>query len=430
MLKPVGASCNLRCDYCYYLPVAEGYDAPAKRMSMQVLESVLAGYLPGAGEQVTLAWQGGEPTLAGLGWFEHMTTLVEKHRRPTQTVAHCLQTNGTLLDDAWGAFLREHRVLVGLSLDGLAADHDHYRKDPAGRGSHSRVMDGLGVLRRHGVEHNVLVVLNDRNVGRPRAVWERLMGLGVDWVQFIPAVEWVKPQDESDRGDPDAWTTAPFSPTGAAYGRFLCDVFDRWFEKSRHRVSVRMFDAVLGVLVNGQAGECTYAPTCASQLTIEHDGSVYGCDHFVQPEWKLGRVGGGWGCGGEAAAELTVEGRSVAGEGSGGLDSDWMGRLDGSRFARFGARKGDLPSPCRVCEFRGWCRGGCPKHRTARGDLPGPNVLCDGYRAFYQHAGPRLGWLASYLKRGETPPREAPASLRPASAHRPRVKVRRTRKRR
>ncbi|MEM9791238.1 MAG: radical SAM protein [Planctomycetota bacterium] len=425
MLKPVGAMCNLRCAYCYYLPVAEGYDAPAQRMGNDTLESILAGYLPGAPDEVTISWQGGEPTLAGLGFYERMIDLVERHRRPTQRVNHAFQTNGTRLDDRWAAFFAEHRFLIGVSLDGLTADHDHYRTDTQGRPTADRVLAGIDTLRRHRVEHNVLVVLNDRNVRKPREVWARLMNLGIDWVQFIPAVEWVRPHDAASIDDPEAWRLADFSPTGQAYGRFLVDVFDRWFADHRTKVSVRLFDAILSAMVHGRATECTFAESCAGQVTLEHDGSVYACDHFVEPAWRLGKVG-------DDGVAVTLAGRSLELDTSDPepLDDRWMRRLDADRFHRFGDRKGELADACRRCEYLRLCHGGCPKHRPARDEIIAPSALCDGYRAFFDHAVPRLEWLAGYLRRGVAPPPKAPRELDPAAQRRARSQAARFRPRR
>ncbi|MBB6429263.1 radical SAM/SPASM domain-containing protein [Algisphaera agarilytica] len=420
MLKPVGATCNLACDYCYYLPVAQGYEAPAKRMSLDVLESVLAGYLPEAAAEVSIAWQGGEPTLAGLPWFKKMIELVEKHRRPGQTVNHALQTNGTRLNDDWGAFLHQHQFLVGLSLDGLLRDHDHYRKDRQQRGTYQRVLDGRAILQKHKVEHNLLVVLNDRNVTRPREVWRQLMALRTDWIQFIPAVEWVHDPDAT--GD-HAWKTADFSPPGEAYGRFLIHVFDDWFAHHRHRVSVRMFDAVLSILARGYSTECTLGNTCAGQVTLEHDGSVYGCDHFVEPNWGLGQV--------SPPVSLTCNGQKLDPSEPGDaapLDTDWMSRLDSPRFETFARRKQEHGAMCRSCDFRRVCNGGCPKHRPVRGSRPAPSALCSGYRMFFAHAMPRLEWLAGYIQRGDIPPAEAPSSIMPRNSRKPRVKTRKKRR--
>lgn len=422
MIKPVGATCNLACTYCYYLPVAEQYASPARRMSIETLDTLLAGYLPDAPHQVTLSWQGGEPTLAGLEWFKQMIEVVDLHRRPDQTVSHCLQTNGTRLDDAWCRFLKHNQFLVGISLDGLLDDHDHYRVDRHGRGTFNRVMAGLTMLRSHGVEHNVLVVLNDRTVLKPRELWRQLMALRVDWVQFIPAIEWVPPSTGQSPSDPDTWALAPFSPSSEAFGRFLCTVFDDWFEYHRPRVSVRTFDAILGALVTGRPGECTFAPSCAGQLTVEHDGSIFACDHFVEPHWQVGHATQPFP---SPTVGLTVNGRPTQ-PNHRRSPVQWMQRIDRDRFDRFGRRKADLDGQCNACRYKAICHGGCPKHRPARGDLPGPTVLCEGYRAFFDHAMPRLEWMATHLRVGHTPPPCPPRELRPDKT-RPRFKRRRKR---
>ncbi|WP_428390040.1 radical SAM protein [Mucisphaera sp.] len=416
MIKPVGSACNLRCHYCYYLPVEGRLGSSSCRMSLGVLEEVLAGYLPWAADRVTLSFQGGEPTLAGLAWFESVVGLVERYRREGQQVAFALQTNGTLLDEAWCVFLRKHGFLVGLSLDGLASDHDAYRvmaRD--GGGSYHEVLRGLRLLKRHRLEHNLMVVLNDRNVVHPERVWRELMRLGIDWVQFIPAVEWLSPDEQVRVGCHDSswtgartedawegWRLADFSPDGAAYGRFLCRVFDAWFMAERQRVSVRVFDHVLSVLIQGQATECTYASSCRGQVTIEQDGSVFGCDHYVQEDWRLGRVA-------EEGVTLTVDGERPDAELTG--ERRWMADLDGARYQRFSERKLELEGECRSCRWRALCYGGCPKHRPARGELEGPTVLCEGYRAFFEHAMPGFQWLAGFLRAGQAPPAEVPVAL-------------------
>ncbi|MEM9417889.1 MAG: SPASM domain-containing protein [Planctomycetota bacterium] len=226
------------------------------------------------------------------------------------------------------------------------------------------------------------------------------------------------------RGQGDrAWKTADFSPPGEAYGRFLIQVFDDWFAHHRHRVSVRMFDAVLSILARGYSTECTFGHTCAGQVTLEHDGSVYGCDHFVEPSWRLGKV--------SPPVALTCKGRKLdepERKSIASLDSDWMGRLDSSRFEMFAKRKQDHGAMCRACDFRQVCNGGCPKHRPVRGSRPAPSTLCSGYRMFFAHAMPRLEWLAGYIQRGDVPPAEVPSSIMPRNSRKPRVKTRKKRR--
>ena len=370
MIKPVGAMCNLRCTYCYYLPTLDQWGGHERRMSLETLEHLFAGYLPSAGPRVTIAWQGGEPTLAGLDFFRQALEIQKRYTRPGQQVDNAIQTNGTLLDNLWGRFLQDNRILVGLSLDGPGHFHDHYRQTRDRRGSSGRVLDALKLLRDHQIEFNVLCVLNDRNVYQPDELLGYFLNLGIHWLQFIPAIEWI--QDPAG-GQP---RLAPFSPDGKAYGRFLCRLFDRWFERYRHQLSIRIFDDVLVKLVRDQDSFCILAKACHSQLTVEHDGSVFGCDHFVEPRWQLGRI----------------------------ENDHWLDEIAAGRLETFARRKPHLPAKCQQCQWRPFCHGGCPKHRLHRGQTPEPTTLCAGYQMFFHHAMGRLQWMADYLKRGEHPP--------------------------
>jgi len=286
MIKPVGALCNLDCTYCYYLPTKTIYDGHEHRMSLQTLEDVFASILPRFDNHVTIAWQGGEPTLAGLDFFKKMIEFQHKYKKPGQQIDHALQTNGTLLNDAWCEFLRDNRFLIGLSVDGPPHFHDHYRLTNRKTGSFDLVMRGHKLLQKHAVDYNILCVLNDHNVHHPEEVLQYLLKLGSRWVQFIPAIEWEKDPDNPERN-----VLAPYSPDPEAYGKFLNRVFDLWFEKYRKRVSVRLFDAVLNKLVLGQMPLCINDGSCHNQLTIEHDGAVFGCDHFVERRWQLAQIG-------------------------------------------------------------------------------------------------------------------------------------------
>lgn len=370
MIKPVGAMCNLRCTYCYYLPTLAQWSSHERRMSLDTLEHIFAGYLPRAGQRVTIAWQGGEPTLAGMAFFKRALEIQQRYRRRGQHIGHAIQTNGMLLDDEWCRFLRDHGILIGLSLDGPGQYHDHYRVTGAGEGSNDRVLRGLELLNKHRVEYNVLCVLNDRNVHYPDELLGYFLNRGIHWLQFIPAIEWVNdPNTDEPR-------LAPFSPDPDAYGRFLCRLFDRWFDRHRHQLSVRFFDTMLMKLVQGGDAFCILAEACHSQLTVEHDGSVFGCDHYVEPRWRLGQI-----------------------------ESDnWLDQLTLDRLETFARRKQHLPDQCQRCQWRRFCYGGCPKHRPHRGDAPEPTTLCAGYRMFFAHAMDRLQWLADYLKRGQQPP--------------------------
>jgi len=425
MIKPVGALCNLDCTYCYYTPTKAMYDHHERRMSLQTLESVFAGYLPHADNRVTIAWQGGEPTLAGLDFFRKAIAFQKKYAKTNQRIANSLQTNGTLLNDEWCTFLREHQFLVGISIDGGEFFHDRYRRDHRDRPSYATVMDGLDLLRRHRVEHNILAVLNDHNVQYPQRIFRELLDMGERWMQFIPAIEWI----EDDQHGPQL---APFSPTGKAYGKFLCEVFDLWFAHHRKHVSVRLFDVVLNQLVYQQSPLCIMSGSCHNQVTVEHNGDVFGCDHFVQRDWQLGHAGHA-----TTRVALTVGATNAPGhngaEGFGcsddeSIDEDWFGQLDGQRLGTFANRKQHLDDRCDTCKYQRFCYGGCPKHRPHRGDVPEPSVLCEGYRMFFDHTMDRMQWMADYIRKGMQPPRSGPPRRQPRQQQRRPIK--RTRKRR
>ena len=440
MIKPVGALCNLDCTYCYYLPTKTIYDDREHRMSLQTLEDIFAGILPNFADEVTIAWQGGEPTLAGFDFFKKAIEFQTRHARAGQRVRHALQTNGTLLDDDWCRFLRTHDFLIGLSVDGPPRFHDHYRITNRQAPSSDMVLRGLKLLQKHAVEYNILCVLNDHNVHHPEEILHYLLNLGTRWVQFIPAIEWEPAASVPTNGRRNV--LAPYSPDPEAYGRFLCRLFDMWFERYRKRVSVRIFDAVLNKLVLGEMPFCILDGSCHNQLTIEHDGAVFGCDHFIERRWQLSRIGDhNW----ESPINLdgtenvgltihgdgyrknaTLPGRDI--EGAADLteryagadradresDETWFARVDSQRLATFARRKQHLPEKCRQCRWKPYCHGGCPKHRPNGGEVPEPTILCEAYIRFYEHAMPRLEWLAGFLRRGEQPPDPEPVETRAA----------------
>lgn len=437
MIKPVGALCNLDCHYCYYLPTKSVFDKREHRMTRETLETLFEGVLPRFEKDVTIAWQGGEPTLAGLDFFKYAIELQHKHAKPGQTIANALQTNGTLLNDDWCKFLHENKFLIGLSVDGPPQMHDHYRLSNRGKASSGDVLRGLSLLRKHRVDTNLLTVLNDRNVKHPDEVFHYLLNLGERYFQFIPAIEW-EPDETSETGN----RLAPFSPKAEDYGRFMMRVFDLWFERYRTTVSVRLFDAVLNRLVLGVTPYCIVDGSCHNQLTIEHDGSVFLCDHFVTKRWQVGMVGDNdWTNafaldGGErvpltvhkrdAEAIAVADGRDIdtssdlagyeADPSPSGRDLDWLEHLDGERMASFASRKQNLPKMCQQCQWKPICYGGCPKHRSTGGEMPEPSSLCEGYKLFYEHSMEKMQWLAGYLRRNEMPPPPEPA--RPTSKKR------------
>jgi len=357
MAKPAGPRCNLRCGYCYYLKKESLFPAGPLRMGESLLERFIAERLSVSPGPVThFEWHGGEPTLLGLGYFRSIVLLQRRHRPPGRKITNGLQTNGTLLDGAWAEFLAREGFSVGLSLDGPAEFHDAYRRTADGGPTHGRVMDAFRLLRKAGVPCNVLCVLHAGNAAQPDRVYDFFRSLGVGYLQFLPLV--VRPTD----------------PGGGAMarpeviGEFLCRLFDLWIREDVGRIVIQAFDEALRPLYGAPHALCVHRETCGEAAVLEHDGGFYACDHFVDPQHRIG---------------------SLAERGLAGLTAD-------PDLLRFGSAKRDtLPQACRGCDVLSFCNGGCPKDR-----LSGVNVLCPAYKRFFRHAKPELARLSDHMKAG------------------------------
>jgi len=364
MAKPVGPVCNLDCGYCYYLGKAALFPLDERfRMSRDVLEAYVASFIAASpGPVVHFVWHGGEPTLAGVGFYRQVVELQRRHLPTGWTCLNNLQTNGTLLDEAWCAFLAEHHFAVGISIDGPARLHDACRTDRRRRPSHDRVMRGLRLLRAHGIEPDVLCTLNARNVAHAMEVYRFFLDQEVRWAQFLPVVERA----------PDGGVSE-CSVTPEAMAEFLCAVFDEWVRYDVGRIGVQNFLECLLVVTGKPANLCVMAETCGRALALEHDGSVYACDHFVDPAYRVGMVA-----------------------------SDGLGALiEAPAQIDFGQAKRDgLAACCRECPVGFLCNGGCPKDRfaTAPDGEAGLNYLCPGYRRFYSHLLPYLERMAALAR--------------------------------
>ena len=394
LAKPTGAVCNLDCDYCFFLSKEMLYPGSRFRMSDEVLERYVDQLVAAhAGQpEVAMAWQGGEPTLMGLDFFRRAAALARERLQPGQRLLHTIQTNGTLLDAEWAAFFREEDVLVGVSIDGPREIHDTYRVTKGGRGSFDKVMKGLGHLREAGVEWNALTTIHAANAERGVEVYRFLRDeCGARFMQFIPIIERVAEMDE-DGGVPwSSWRDRPLyvqegdrvtgrSVTGEQYGRFLIEIFEEWVRRDIGEVYVQMFDVALANWVGAPPGLCIHSETCGRALALEHTGDVYSCDHFVEPEHRIGNIAE------LPLAELVASPPQVA----------------------FGEAKRDtLPRMCRECDVRFACHGGCPKDRflTTPDGEPGLNVLCDGYLAFFHHVDGPMRAMADLLRAGDAPAR-------------------------
>lgn len=376
LAKPSGPICNLDCEYCFFLSKEALYPGDRFRMSEDLLETYIRQVIEAqAAPEVTIAWQGGEPTLMGLGFFERAVELAERYRRPGQSLQHTIQTNGTLLTADWCSFLHEHNFLVGLSVDGPRELHDAYRVDKKGRPSFDRVMRGHRLLVEHGVEFNVLCTVHAANQQHPIDVYRFFRDeLGAKHIQFIPIVEreafgtWVEDASVSHRSvDPCKW------------GEFLVAVFDEWLVQDVGTVFVQAFDAALASWLGLPPGVCIFAETCGNAVAMEHNGDVYCCDHFVEPDYLLGNL----------------------------TETHLLDLVASPRQREFGEAKRDaLPRYCRDCEVRFACNGECPKNRfTISPDgEPGLNYLCLGYKRFFRHIDGPMRMMAHLLHRGHDAP--------------------------
>lgn len=393
MAKAIGPICNLDCKYCFYLEKEQLYPNNERwKMSDDKLETFIRDYIAAQpSQEVSFAFQGGEPTLLGVSYFHKVVEFQKKHANGKQ-ITNAFQTNGTLLDDEWGEFLAENQFLVGLSIDGPEDLHNFYRVDKKGRDTYKDVMRGLTILRKHQVEFNTLTCINAQTVQHPIKIYKFLKDIGSRYLQFIPIVERevdtataklgldhaAPPDLEQAPASKDAPRMSEFAVPAEAYGDFLIKIFDQWIKRDVGKTYVQIFDVALGKWVGAPGGLCYFSETCGSALAMEHDGDVYTCDHYVYPNYKLGN-----------------------------LMNTSLGELANSPMAReFGQAKRDrLPKYCRECSVRFACNGECPKHRftwTPDGEW-GLNYLCPSYKKFFNHIDPAMRIMAELYRNQRAP---------------------------
>lgn len=352
LIKPASALCNLDCTYCFYLDRAlDPYkDQPARTMGAETLEHLVDTFLFYSYPNSVFAFQGGEPTLAGLRFFRHLVRLQQEKGRNGQNVSNALQTNGTLLDAEWCKLFAEYNWLIGLSLDGPATLHDTYRVNKAAHATWKRVMESWELLRAHRVECNVLCVLSQANITQPKELYRFFKSIGADNIQYIPLAEF------DDAGNP-----LPYTVTPEQYGRFLCETFELWWPE-RREVRIRFFDNLAEALAGQNPGACTLHETCDSYVVVEYNGDVYPCDFFVEPQWRLGNV----------------------------LVDSWAELARKRRRYDFAAKKALPRQECLECEWRSLCHQGCPNTRHGqRGQFEDLDYFCPSYQmVFARTAGP------------------------------------------
>lgn len=381
MVKPIGAACNLDCNYCYYRDKSDIYNGLMPKMSDELLDIYIQQYIEGASQQnICFCWHGGEPLMAGLPFFKKAMELQSKYAGG-KTIENTLQTNGILVNEEWCRFFADNNFLVGLSLDGPEDIHDAFRRDCGGAPTFSRVMKAAEQFACHGVEFNLLSTVNKRSEGRGAEVYKFLRSIN-RFMQFLPVVEYVKLREGRRplivSPDEEDAVEAPWSVSALGYGRFMCDVFDEWIKRDVGNYFVQLFDITLSNWCGVPPSLCAFCDVCGDGLVVEHNGDVYSCDHFVYPEYRLGNITG------KTLVEMYKSEEQQA----------------------FGRDKREaLPMECKRCNYYFLCKGECPKHRFgyAKNGEPYMNVLCEGYKMFFKHSDSAMRYMKTMLDKGESP---------------------------
>ncbi len=387
MAKPIGPECNLDCSYCYYTEKAALYPPRTQfRMSNEVLETYVKDYIEASPlPEITFYWQGGEPTLLGLDFFNRVVELQQKYLPENQTITNSLQTNGTLIDDAWVEFLAENKFLVGISIDGPARLHDRFRLGKNSEKSFAKVERAIKMLQAGGVDYNTLTTVHRRNHRFGSEVYRYLRDLGVEFMQFIPIVERRRPDGElagppelepqNDKTKVTEWSVPPLG-----YAEFLTAVFDVWRKSDIGKIFVQPFDVHLGLRMGEPSTLCINARSCGQGLALEHNGDLYACDHYVYSTHLLGNI----------------------------TETPMLELATAARQRDFGEDKyNNLPAECVSCRFLSYCGGGCPKHRfmpSKSGDFD-LNYFCPSYIKIAEHVEPAMSEMANLLRQGQSPAR-------------------------
>ena len=377
MLKPAGAHCNLACKYCYYLEKNKLYPTAQRHlMSNEMLEQFTREYIEvQTMNQMLFTWHGGEPLLRSIDFYRKALSLQQKYAGGRR-IDNVIQTNGTLLTDEWCEFFAQNHWLVGISIDGPQPDHDHYRLTAAGKPSWKKVMQGIKLLKKHGVEWNAMAVVNAYNVNHPLEFYRFFKENGCQFLQFTPIVERLTRHEDgrtlASLADKDEIPLSEASVAPEQWGYFLCAIFDEWVRKDVGKIFVEIFDCTLANWMGISPGICAYSKECGHAGVMEHNGDVYSCDHFVFPEYKLGNI----------------------------RDHSLIDMLYGEQQQEFSRLKhSSLPRQCKECDMEFACHGECPKNRFMKdkyGDS-GLNYLCLGYYHYYQHVAPYMDYMKQEL---------------------------------
>lgn len=383
MLKPAGSLCNLRCKYCYYLEKEKLYSNVRQHViSDELLEKFIKEYIESqTTPNVLFTWHGGETLMRPISFYRRALELQRKYAGGRQ-IDNSIQTNATLLTDEWCVFFRQNNFLVGVSIDGPQEFHDEYRRTAAGKPTFHKVMHGINLLNRHGIEWNALAVVNDFNADYPLDFYHFFKEIGCHYIQFSPIVERVVNRNDGLMLAPgmqgDEAGLADFSVTPEQWGTFLCTIFDEWVRHDVGNYFVQVFDATLANWVGQSPGVCNLSKECGHAGVMEFNGDVYSCDHFVYPEHRLGNL-----------RQKTM--------------AEMMYSEQQNAFSRMKLQM--LPQQCKECRYLFACHGECPKNRflTDKYGNYGLNYLCKGYRMFFEHAAPYMDFMKNELENQRPP---------------------------
>ncbi len=382
MAKPTGSICNIECEYCFYLEKHKLY--PEREQDWRMDDATLEQYIKQTidaqdNDYVQFTWQGGEPMMMGLSFYEKAVQLVKMHAKGKQ-ITHTFQTNGLLIDDAWCRFFKKNQFLIGISIDGPEELHDHYRKTRSGKPTHDKVVQGINLLKKHGVEFNTLTVVNNENAKHPLKVYKFLKAIGSTYIQFIPLVEREKHTEGSNQlrlvlphesaAKVTSWSVSPL-----AYGKFLSEIFDVWVRRDVGRVFVNMFDSTLSAWCGSSSSICHLSESCGNAFVVESNGDMYSCDHYVYPDHLLGNIN-----------QKTI--------------NQCKETSQAIQFREI--KQHELTRECEMCHYKFACHGGCPKHRFSISEQGHPrhNYFCQGYKAFFEFSSKHMHTMKTLINSG------------------------------
>lgn len=394
-IKPVSFTCNLECDYCFYLPKGEEQGMLHKGiMSDEVLEAFIPRYIQECpSDHVLFTWQGGEPLLAGRKFFEKAFALQSQYANG-KVIENAIQTNATLIDDKWCELFLKHKILLGVSIDGPAQMHDKYRHSKNGGGSHSEVMQGIELLKKHGVEFNTLTCINESNYRHPLEVYKFLKDIGSTFMQFSEVIE-TNPENTDFDNIPQSFEPKPFSLPAKGYGEFMSAIFLEWVHNDIDKINIRQFESLISNVLGLGHLSCVFENRCPDNFVLEANGDIYECDQAVYPKYRLANILDIEKADAMPAIRCQVDGAKMSA-------TTATCSLKDLKASRLSAHKLKLSADCKECKYLSYCNGGCIKHRIVNVSGVSKTYFCEGYKQLFETMLPYLNAMV-YLENQKIP---------------------------